>query len=290
MTSLEKGLFLSKLAIAVNALLAAIKIVTGVVGNTYALVADGIESITDIFSSIIVWGGLRLAAKPADSEHPFGHGKAESIAGMLVAAGLLFAAGLIAVQSVGEIRHPHLAPEWYTLLVLAGVIVVKETLSRRVLRAGDALQSTALKGDAWHHRSDALTSAAAFLGITIALVGGKRFNAADDWAALAACGIIVFNGYRIFRAALDELMDASVAPVIVEAIRALAGGVEGVQAIEKCRVRKSGPGLALDIHVHVAAEMSVRESHRIAHRVQDALLASPHRIGDVTVHIEPDVD
>jgi cation diffusion facilitator family transporter len=290
MTSLATGLLLSKLAIAVNTLLALIKIGTGILGHSYALVADGIESTADIFSSAVVWGGLRLAAKPADSDHPFGHGKAESIAGMLVAVGLLGAAAIIAIQSVSEIRHPHQAPAWYTLLVLAGVIVIKESLSRRVLRAGDALQSTALRGDAWHHRSDAITSGAAFVGIAVALIGGERYNAADDWAALAACSIIVFNGYRIFRAALDELMDAAVAPAIVAQIRELAAGVEGVLAIEKCRVRKSGPSLALDIHVHVPAEMSVRESHRIAHRVQDALLASPHRISDVTVHIEPDAE
>ncbi len=290
MTSLDKGLLVSRLAILVNALLAAGKVFTGIVGNSYALVADGIESTADIFSSAVVWGGLRLAAKPPDSDHPYGHGKAESIAGLIVGVGLLGAAVLIAVQSIGEIREPHLAPAWYTLVVLAGVILIKETLYRRVIRVGDSLQSTALKGDAWHHRSDALTSGAAFIGISIALIGGPRFNGADDWAALIACGIIVFNGVRIFRAALDELMDAAVAPAIVEQIRALAGSVEGVRAIEKCRVRKSGPSLALDIHVHVPAEMSVRESHRIAHRVQDALLASPHRISDATVHIEPDVD
>jgi cation diffusion facilitator family transporter len=151
------------------------------------------------------------------------------------------------------------------------------------------LESTALQGDAWHHRSDALTSVAAFVGISIALLGGSGYESADDWAALAACGVIAWNGSRIFRTALDEMMDASAAPEIVAQIRRLAGEVDGVQAIEKCRVRKSGPSLTLDIHVVVAGSMSVRDSHHIAHRVKDRLLTSAHRIHDVTVHIEPDV-
>jgi cation diffusion facilitator family transporter len=288
MATLQSGLFVSKLAIAVNLVLAIVKIATGVIGHSYALVADGIESTADIFSSVIVWWALRLASKPADTQHPFGHGKAESIAGVIVAIALLAAAVLIAVQSVQEIRQPHHAPAWFTLVVLAAVVVLKETLHRRVLKVGRSLKSTALTGDAFHHRSDALTSAAAFVGISIALIGGPGFESADDWAALAACGVIAGNGFRIFRTALDEVMDASVAPEIVAQIRALAGEVEGVQQIEKCRARKSGPHLTLDIHVVVDGKMSVRESHRIAHLVKDRLMESAHRINDVTVHIEPD--
>lgn len=289
MSSIATGLFVSKLAIAVNVLLAIIKIVAGVLGNSYALVADGIESTADIFSSFIVWCALRWASKPADTNHPFGHGKAESIAGMVVGIALLAAAVTIAVQSVNEIRHPHHAPAGFTLAVLALVVVIKELLYRRVLQVGRSLHSTALSGDAWHHRSDALTSAAAFVGISIALIGGPGFESADDWAALAACGVIAWNGFQILRVALDEVMDASVAPEIVTQIRHMAGAVEGVQAIEKCRVRKSGPNLTLDIHVVVDGGMSVRESHRIAHMVKDRLMESAHRISDVTVHIEPDV-
>ena len=288
MTTLQTGLWVSKLAIAVNALLAAGKILTGVLGHSHALIADGIESTADIFSSFVVWYALRWAAKPADDTHPFGHGKAESIAGMVVALGLLTAAVLMAIQSIREVHHPRHAPAWYTLAVLAGVIVIKEILHRRVLKVGRGLRSTALTGDAWHHRSDALTSASAFVGISIALIGGPGYASADDWAALAACGVIAWNGFRIFRTALDEVMDAAVAPEIVAQIRHMAGEVDGVLSIEKCRVRKAGPHLAIDIHVVVNGAMSVRESHRIAHVVKDHLLASAHRINDVTVHIEPD--
>lgn len=287
MATVETGLRLSKLALLINAALAAVKIVVGVLGNSYVLIADGIESTADIFSSVVVWGGLRLAVLPADENHPYGHGKAEPVAGIIVSLLLLGAAVLIAVQSLHEILTPHRAPAWFTLPVLLVVIVTKETLFRVALRAGTSIESTALKSDAWHHRSDALTSAAAFVGITIALIGGPGYEGADDWAALLACGVVAWNGLRLLRGALDELMDAAVSPEVVTAVRQLAATVEGVAEVEKCRVRKVGLHLALDIHVVVDGELSVRRGHEIAHLVKDRLLASQHRINDVTVHIEP---
>jgi cation diffusion facilitator family transporter len=211
MRSVESGLRAAGIGMAVNVLLALIKIVTGILGHSYALTADGIESTTDIISSLVVWTGLKISALPADEHHPYGHGKAEPMAGMVVATALVGAAIFIAIQSVREIITPHHSPAWFTLLVLAVVIAAKETLFRFVFKVGNALTSTAVKGDAWHHRSDAITSTAAFVGITIALVGGNGYESADDWAALLACFIILFNGYRIFRDALDEIMDA-VAP------------------------------------------------------------------------------
>lgn len=289
MSTVETGLRLSRLALVINAFLAGVKIAAGVLGNSYVLIADGIESTADIFSSVVVWGGLRVAVIPADENHPFGHGKAESVASVFVSLLLLGAALLIAVQSVHEILTPHRSPAWFTLPVLFAVIVIKETLFRLAFRAGNSLESTALKSDAWHHRSDALTSAAAFVGISIALIGGPGYESADDWAALIACGIIAWNGLRLLRAALDEVMDAAVSPEVVAGVRKLAAGVDGVIDIEKCRIRKSGLHLALDIHVVVDGEMSVRRGHDIAHQVKDRLLQSRHRINDVTVHIEPDV-
>jgi cation diffusion facilitator family transporter len=287
MATVETGLRLSRLALLINTLLAGVKIVAGVVGHSYVLIADGIESTADIFSSVVVWGGLRVAVMPADENHPFGHGKAESVASVIVSLLLLGAALLIAVQSVREILTPHQAPVWFTLPVLLVVMVIKETLFRFVFRAGRSLESTALKSDAWHHRSDALTSAAAFVGISIALVGGPGYESADDWAALLACGVIAWNGFRLLRAALDEVMDASVSPDVVAGVRKLAAHVEGVIDIEKCRIRKSGLHLALDIHVVVDGDLSVRRGHDIAHQVKDRLLQSQHRINDVTVHVEP---
>jgi cation diffusion facilitator family transporter len=197
MTSIESALRLSKAALLINVLLAGAKIAAGVLGNSYVLIADGIESSADVLASLVVWSGLRLAVVPADANHPYGHGKAESVASAVVSLSLVGAAIIIAVQSLHEIRTPHGPPEKFTLFVLVGVIVIKEILFRRVLHTGASLDSAALKADAWHHRSDALTSAAAFIGILIALVGGPGFETADDWAALVACGIIAWNGVRL---------------------------------------------------------------------------------------------
>ena len=286
-TSVSAGLRISGLALGINLLLAFGKIVTGVFGNSYALIADGIESTADVFSSFIVWLGLRISVRPADARHPFGYGKAESIAAVIVSLMLLGAAALIATQSIREIRTPHHTPEWFTLVVLVCVVVIKESMYRFVFRVGQDLESSALKSDAWHHRSDALTSVAAFLGIAIALIGGRGFESADDWAALAACTVIVFNGLRLSRGALGEVMDLSAPPKVVASIRAIAAEVPDVIGIEKCRIRKHGLHLAMDIHVTVDADLSVRRGHEIAHIVKDRLLGSKHRINDVTVHVEP---
>lgn len=287
MTSVEAGLRVSKLALAINALLAILKIAAGVVGHSYVLIADGIESTADIFSSVVVWGGLRVAVLPADENHPYGHGKAEPLAAMVVALTLVGAAVALAIESVREILIPHHAPAPFTLVVLIGVVAVKETLYRTVFKVGEAIGSTAVKGDAWHHRSDALTSACAFVGITVGLIMGKGYESADDWATLAACLIIAYNGYRIFRPALAEMMDAAPHPEIEGRIRGIAGQVSGVQGLDKCLVRKSGLVYFVDLHVLVEGQLTVQEGHYIGHRVKDVLKTSGLPIADVLVHLEP---
>lgn len=287
MHSAQAGLKAAGIGMAVNVVLAIIKIVTGIIGNCYALIADGIESATDIVSSMVVWTGLKVSSRPPDEDHPYGHGKAESIAGVAVALALLGAAVLIAVQSVREIITPHHAPAWYTLLVLVLVIVTKESLFRFVLRVGNELTSTAVTGDAWHHRSDAITSVAAFVGISIALIGGEGYECADDWAALLACAVILYNGSQILRTALGEIMDAAQPDAVIKEIRGIAAAEPGVVRIEKCHARKSGLGLLVEIHVEVDGEISVRQGHAIAHGVSDRLKGSRLSIQHVIVHIEP---
>jgi len=287
MNSIESGLKLSGSAIAVNVILALIKITTGIFGNSYALIADGIESTMDIVSSFIVWGSLRISIKPPDKSHPYGHGKAESIAGVIVAISLLAASVVIAVQSIREIQTPHHSPAWYTLVVLVGIIITKEILFRKMARIGDKLDSSALKSDAWHHRSDAITSVAAFVGISISLIGGPGYEVADDWAALLACVVIIYNGVRLLLPAFNEVMDGAVPDDTEEQIRKLASQIAGVIEIEKCRIRKSGIGLIMDIHVVVQEDKNVREGHQIGHDVKNSLLESDLQIIDVTVHIEP---
>jgi cation diffusion facilitator family transporter len=286
--NLNRGFRASIVSIVANPLLAAVKIAAGVLGSSQALIADGIESCADVFSSLVVWKALRVSRKPPDEEHPYGHGKAESLAGIIVVAALLGAAVFIAVESTKEILEPHGAPEPFTLAVLLLVVAAKELLFRYVNEAGDSIGSTSLKGDAWHHRSDAMTSIAAFVGISIALVGGEGYETADDWAALVACGVIAWNGLRLLRPTLAEMMDASVSREIDQKVRAIATKVKGVRMIEKCRVRKSGLGLLMDIHVVVDGSLTVRDGHLIGHDVQDALVASDLPIEDVVVHVEPD--
>lgn len=283
----ERGLMVSATSIAANVGLALVKIVAGFVGHSYALVADGIESSADVLSSIIVWGGLRYSIRPADERHPYGHGKAESMTGLVVALALLAAAGLIAYQSVREILTPHRVPAWWTLPVLVGVVACKWALSRYVLHAAHGLESTALRGESWHHVSDAITSAAAAIGITVALVGGPRYAPADDWAALLACGVIAFNGMRLVHVTFHELIDAAAPEELMRSVREMACAVPGVCAVEKLRIRKYGLGYVVDIHVEVDGAISVSQGHQIGHDVKDRLMGSPLKVADVLVHVEP---
>jgi cation diffusion facilitator family transporter len=274
----------------VSTLLAVVKITAGWIGHSYALIADGIESMLDIFSSLVVWSGLRIASLPPDHNHPYGHGKAESLAAMVVAVILLAAATGLAVQSVSEILTPHHAPAPFTLVVLVVVVAVKELLYRRLARIGRTTLSSAVHADAWHHRSDGLTSLAAFVGISVALGLGEGYETADDWAALVACGIIAWNGIRLLRSSVGEVMDAAGPASLDAEIRSLAERVPGVVAIEKCTARKSGPGWLLDIHVEVDGSRPVVEGHAIGHAVRRTLCDSPLGILDVLVHIEPAPD
>ncbi|MDB5234388.1 MAG: cation diffusion facilitator family transporter [Hymenobacter sp.] len=275
------------LGIAANIALVLGKGTAGVVGHSYALIADAIESGTDIISSFIVWMGLRTAAREPDENHPYGHGKAEPLAALVVAGALLAAAAYIAYESIRRIQTPHPLPAAFTLGVLAVVIVIKEALYRRVLRVGKEVDSSAVKADAWHHRADAITSCTAFVGISIALIGGKGWEAADDWAALVACGFIVYNAYHIFRPAFGEIMDEAPAGTWAEDVRALAEAVPGVVATEKCFVRKMGFEFFADLHVIVDGSISVREGHDIAHKVKAAIMQAKPAVYNVLVHIEP---
>lgn len=274
-------------AVTLSAILGVGKVAAGLFGHSYALVADGMESILDLLSSVVVWSGLRIAVKPADDNHPYGHGKAESLAALIVAVILLGGALLIAAFSVKEILTPHLTPAPWTLGVIVVVVVVKEGLYRFLRRTGDALDSSALVADAWHHRADALTSAAAFVGILIAVIGGEKWAAADDWAALVACTIIVFNGLQVLRSAVAAIMDEAAPDALLTDVRAMAAAVDGVYGIEKCRIRKSGLGWLVDIHVEVDGQLSVASGHDIAHAVKATLLHADRGVHDVLVHIEP---
>ncbi|QYM80856.1 cation diffusion facilitator family transporter [Horticoccus luteus] len=270
-----------------NAVLALAKFAGGILGHTYALIADGAESLLDILSSLLVWMGFKVAGRPPDANHPFGHGKAEPLAALAVAGFIFLVALWIGWHAVHEIVTPHRGPHWATLPLLAGIVAVKIWFSRRLHAAGETAGSTALGVEAMHHWADAVTSGAAFVGIAIAVIGGKGFETADDWAALFACVVIAFNGVLMAGRALRDVMDTAVPDQIEQRVRAYALAVPGVRELDKCRVRKSGLSHLVDIHVRVDGALSVRAGHDIAHAVKDALLAAPLHITDVSVHVEP---
>lgn len=295
MTDSVRGIRAAQTGLITNALLVVAKLVAGIAGNTYALIADAVESAADIFSSLIVWGGLTIASQPADEDHPFGHGKAESLAAFAVAVMLIAAAIGIATQAIREIRTPHHTPAPWTLLVLVAVVAVKWLLAHRVHAVAHDIGSTAVKADAFHHLSDAFTSAAAFIGIAIAVAGsrwrgGSGWESADDWAALFAAGIIAYNGVSILRPAMHDLMDRMPGDEVVLPIRRAAESVPGVLAIEKLAVRKSGLVLHASIHVQADPGISLDAAHRLSGRVKAAMRREAPRLTDVLVHMEPYVD
>ena len=270
-----------------NAALAILKWLVGIFGNSYALIADAIESTADIFSSVLVLLGLKIANKPADENHPYGHGRIEPLITFLVVAFLVTSATIIAYESIINISTPHEGPKAYTLIFLGAIIIWKEISYRFVMKKSKETNSSSLKADAWHHRSDAVTSVAAFIGISIAIYMGKGYESADDWAALFASGFILYNSYLIFRPALGEIMDEHVYDDLIEDIRKVSITVNGVHGTEKCFIRKAGMKYHVDLHAIVDGTITVREGHVIAHQLKDTLREEIPQLGHVLIHIEP---
>lgn len=270
-----------------NILLAAIKLVSGFLGNSYALIADGIESTTDVFSSLFVLFGIKYAQRPPDENHPYGHSRIEPLITFVVVAFLVTSATVIAYESIINIQTPHKIPETWTLIVLGLIILWKEGSYRYVLNKSKLTNSSSLKADAWHHRSDAITSVMAFLGISIALIFGKGYETADDWAALLASGFILYNSYLIFRPALGEIMDEHIYDDLLEEIREESMKVKGIKGTEKCFIRKAGMEYHVDLHAIVDGEIPVREGHELSHRLKDHLRKEIPNLGHVLIHIEP---
>lgn len=270
-----------------NLLLAIVKALVGFFGNSFALIADAIESTADVFSSFLVVFGLRYAKRPPDDNHPYGHGKVEPLITFVVVGFLCTSATFIAHESIHNILTPHKVPKAYTLWFLGAIILIKELSYRFVAKKSNETNSTSLKADAWHHRSDAITSLCAFVGISIALWLGDAYAAADDWAALVASGFIYVNAFLIFRPALGEIMDENLHHGFIDKVRQYSAEVPQVVRTEKCLVRKSGMRYWVDIHVHVDGTLTVDQGHTIAHRLKAHLMEELPEIEDVLVHIEP---
>jgi len=283
----EKAIKATYFSIVGNTCLAIIKGLAGIFGNSYALIADAIESTTDIFASFLVLFGIKYSNKPADKNHPYGHGRAEPLITFLVVGFLITSATIIAYESIINIQTSHDLPKSWTLFVLGAIIIWKEYSFRLVMKRSIETNSSSLKADAWHHRSDAITSIAAFLGISIALILGKGYESADDWAALFASGFILYNSYLIFRPALGEIMDEHLNDDLIEEIRKVSSQVEGIIDTEKCFIRKAGMKYHVDLHAIVDATISVKEGHDLAHKLKDTLLKEIPEIGHVLIHVEP---
>lgn len=274
-------------SLASNVVLAIIKAIAGIFGNSFALIADAIESTTDTLASFLVLFGLKYANKPADKNHPYGHGKAEPLITFMVVGFLFISATVIAYESIRNITTPHESPKLWTLIVLATIIIWKEISFRIVIKKSKETNSSSLKADAWHHRSDAITSVAAFLGISIALYFGKGFETADDWAALFAAGFIIYNGYLIFRPALGEIMDEQLYDELIEEIRNVSLMVDGIIGTEKCFIRKAGMKFHVDLHAIVDAEITVKHGHDLSHQLKDKLRLEIPNLEHILIHIEP---
>ena len=287
MSHAARGMQAAQTGLFVNVVLVIVKLLAGIAGHSYALIADAIESFTDVFSSLIVWGGLRITTKPADEEYPYGYGKAEALATAIVSLMLLGAAMGIAVAAVGEMMTPHHVPAPFTLAVIAAVIPVKEILYRWVISVGSETGSTAVKADAWHHRSDAITSGAALIGIGVAIWGGPGWESADGWAALLAAAVIAINGISLLRPAIHDLMDRMPERQVLAQIAAVAGEVEGVRATEKLRVRKVGTEYFVDLHVQADETMPLLEAHILSGKVKGAIRSAVPDVAGVLIHMEP---
>ena len=287
MTNEQTAIKTTYFSILSNTSLALIKGVSGYFGNSYALIADAIESTTDIFSSFLVLFGIKYSNRPADKNHPYGHGRAEPLITFLVVGFLITSATIIAYESIKNIGTPHDLPEPFTLFVLGGIIIWKEISYRFVIKKSNETNSSSLKADAWHHRSDAITSVTAFVGISIALFFGKGYESADDWAALFSSAFILYNSYLIFRPALGEIMDEHLYDDLIEEIRIVSLTVNGIIGTEKCFIRKAGMKYHVDLHAVVDANITVKIGHDLAHNLKDTLRAEIPSLGHVLIHIEP---
>lgn len=287
MTNEQTAIKATYFSIIGNTSLAIVKGLAGFFGNSYALIADAIESTTDIFASFLVLFGIKYSNKPADDNHPYGHGRAEPLITFLVVGFLITSATIIAYESIQNIGTPHELPKSWTLYILGAIIIWKEYSFQLVMKRSKETNSSSLEADAWHHRSDAITSVAAFLGISIALYFGQGYESADDWAALFASGFILYNSYKIFRPALSEIMDEHMYDELVEEIRVVSLTVPGVIDTEKCFIRKAGMQYHVDLHARVEGAITVREGHDIAHDLKDTLRAQIPSLGHVLIHVEP---
>jgi cation diffusion facilitator family transporter len=276
------------LGLVVNLLLGCAKLAGGLVGRSYALISDAVNSLGDVFTSVVVLLAFRVAQKPADAEHPYGHTRAEAIAGSNVAVLVIVSALLVGWGALqGFSQQAHEVPPVWTLAIAGSNVVIKEALYQYKIRLGRRAGSSAIIANAWDHRADAFSALAVLVGLLLVRMGGLRFLAIDEIAALIVVAVIVTSGTRLLWSSAQELMDAQAAGAFVDQIRGAAATVPGVKRIDKLWVRKSGLEYLVDIHIQVRADQTVDEGHHISHLVKDELLNRFANLRDVLVHLEP---
>lgn len=283
----REAILVTLLGVVMNAALGLGKLIGGWLGDSFALLSDAANSLGDVAISLGVLYALWLAQRPPDKEHPYGHTRAEGIAGLTVALLVSVAAAFIAWEAVQQLGMPQTVPARWTIAVAAVNLVIKEGLYHYSRHVGHRTGSTAIAATAWDHRADALCSAVVLIGLVAAVLGGAAWAVADDIAALAVATAVMYSAARLFVRAGRELMDIQADDAIVAQVRDSAADVSGVRGVETLRVRKSGLEYFADIHVEVDADLSVAEGHRIGHDVKDELLRSYPQLRDVLVHVEP---
>jgi cation diffusion facilitator family transporter len=276
--------------LAINLTLGVVKLFGGIFGSSFALISDAVNSIGDSLGSVIVLFALRVAQKPPDPDHPYGHTRAEAVAGLSVAWLISFSAMTVGWEAVSHMFDRHSAPATWTLWIAAANVVIKEVLYRVNKSIGERIGSQSLVANAWDHRSDALCSLAVVVGIAAVRWGGSRFIWADEVAALFVVAAILWSAYHLLRNNAAELMDQQADDEMVDAIRRQALRVAGVRAVEKLRVRRSGMEYFADIHVEVDPQTTVEHGHKIGHDVKSQLVKEFTALRDVLVHLEPETN
>jgi cation diffusion facilitator family transporter len=284
---MQTGQWVAATGMLVSGVLAVIKIAVGLSGHSTAVVADGLESSADVIASGFVLFGLILAAKPADENHPYGHGRVETLTGLLIGLVLMAGGALISWNAIRQIGHPHEPLGEFVVWPLLISIAAKTGLATMKFRFGRKLQSDALTADAWNDATDTISAFAALIAVGLTLHDSVRFAEADRYGGFVVGLIVVSAGIRVARETSMQLMDTMPDPQLIWQIREAAFGVPGVRGVEKCYARKTGFKYHVDLHLEVDPEMTVRRSHELAHEVQEHIRERLDWVADVLVHVEP---
>lgn len=275
------------LSILASTVLASGNVTIGLLAGSTSVVATGLEFVGDVLASTVVLAGMLMAAKPADLDHPYGHGRFETLAGLVV--GMILAGGGagICFRSLQEVSKVHAPPSAYASFALVGAILVRSVMSTIKFRVGRRIQSSSLVADAWNDAVDILSATAALVALGLTLSNPARFLAADHYGGFVVGLVVILTGLRVMRDASRDLMDTMPDGRSLDEIRAVVLRVHGVVGVEKCFARRTGLQHHVDIHLEVDPNLTVWESHDIATQVRRYLCEQLEWIADVLVHVEP---